>query len=86
MEQQIEIADAVHHGPSGEDWVVARVTETHVYPAGWPSCRAELADCKLLKKATPEQREQMLRDLRRLPRDDERHVADNGLFGATALS
>ena len=75
--EQIEIADAVRHGPTGEDWVVARVTEAHVYPAGWPPCRADLADCTLLEKATPEQREQMLRDLRRLPHDDERRVADN---------
>lgn len=75
---KIEIADAVHHGPTGEDWVVARVTEKHIYPAGWPPCRADLADCKLLTKATPEQRERMLRDLRRLPHGDERRTADNG--------
>lgn len=73
---KIEIADAVHHGPSGEDWVVARVTEEHVYPAGWPPGRALLADCTLLKKATDEQREAMMVQLRKLPMGDDRRLSD----------
>lgn len=74
---KIEIADTVHHGPSGEDWTVARVTEEHVYPAGWPPGRALLADCTLLEKATDEQRESLRVQLRKLPRDDDRHLSDN---------
>lgn len=74
---KIEIADAVHHWPSGEDWVVARVTDEHVYPAGWPPGRALLAHCTLLKKATDEQRESLREQLRKLPRDDDRHLSDN---------
>lgn len=74
---QIEIADAVCHGPSGENWVVARVTGQHVYPAGWPPCRAEIADCRLIAKATEKQRAEMLRNLRKLPPGDERHIAPN---------
>lgn len=74
---QIEIADTVHHGPTGEDWVVARVTDRHVYPAGWPPCRADLADCTLIGKATEKQRAEMLANLRKLPPSDERHIAPN---------
>lgn len=75
--EQIELADYVHHRPSGEDWVVARVTDTHLYPAGWPPGRARLSDCTLLEKATPERLAWMLEELRRLPYDDERRPADN---------
>lgn len=74
---QIEIADTVHHAPSGEDWVVARVTDKHVYPAGWPPCRAELTDCRLIEKATEQQRAEMLAELHRLPASDERHMLPN---------
>lgn len=58
---QIEVADHIHHIPTGEDWVVKRVDDTHVEPAGWPPCRAKLADCRLIKKATPKEREEMRR-------------------------
>lgn len=73
----IDVADSVHHGPSGEDWVVARVTDRHVYPAGWPPIRADLADCTLIEKATEQQRTEMIAKCRLLPVDDARHVADN---------
>ena len=71
---RIQIADAVHHAPTGEDWLVARVTETHVYPAGWPPCRAEIADCTLLKKASEESRRDMIQRLSRLPASDARRI------------
>jgi hypothetical protein len=60
----IDIGDHIHHTPTGEDWVVKSVDETHVEPAGWPPCRAKLSDCRLIKKATPEQREEMRRKTR----------------------
>ena len=47
----IEPGDHVHHEPSGEDWVIGRVSGDRVYPLGWPSSSALLADCKLIKKA-----------------------------------
>lgn len=75
--EQIEIADYVHHRPSGEDWIVARVTDEYLWPAGWPPGRAKLSDCTLLEKATPERRAWMLDELRKLPHDDERRPADN---------
>lgn len=70
----IEIADAVHHAPSGEDWVVARVDETHLWPAGYPPCRALLSDCTLLTKATQTQRDEMTKRLRKMPDNDERAI------------
>jgi hypothetical protein len=44
----------VHHGPSGETWVLAAVDGAHVYPAGWPPSRAEAADCTLVEAADDE--------------------------------
>ncbi|ULQ45931.1 hypothetical protein JN531_012560 [Flagellatimonas centrodinii] len=75
-QEKIEVADAVKHGPTGEEWIVARVTDQHVYPAGWPPCRADRSDCTLIQKATNEQRARMLSDLRRLPSSDERAIGD----------
>ena len=59
MPCQIEPGDAVHHAPSGEDWVVLRVGDDWIEPAGWPPCRARLADCSLIEKGTPAQRAEM---------------------------
>ena len=70
----IEIADTVHHKPSGEHWIVARVSETHVWPAGWPPCRASIEDCELEEKASDVKREAFMRELRGLPASDERHL------------
>ncbi len=71
----IDIGDAVHHGPSGEDWIVARVDDGYVYPAGWPPCRAVAADCTLIKSATAEERAEMIERLQRIPSSDPRHIA-----------
>lgn len=51
LKTTIEAGDHVHHEPSGEDWVIGRVSEDRVYPLGWPSSSALLADCKLIKKS-----------------------------------
>ena len=57
---EIDTADHVHHAPSGEDWVVAYVRGDRLAWCGWPQGEAALADCTLLKKATPEQRDELL--------------------------
>lgn len=59
LRDRIEPGDAVHHAPSGEDWVVMRVGPDWLEPAGWPPCRAKLADCRLLEKGTAQQRAEM---------------------------
>lgn len=64
--------DTVKHRPTGETWVVLRVTAEHLLPAGWPPGRALLADCELLEKATPQQRDEMVAYWERLTDDDDR--------------
>ena len=63
MAEQIDTADHVRHGPSGEQWLVARVTKTHLYPCGWPPSCADLSDCTLIKRATLAERLKLLREL-----------------------
>lgn len=50
----LERGDIVRHVPSGEEWLLLRVKDDYVYPAGWPSSRALAADCVLVSKATPD--------------------------------
>ena len=57
---QIEPGDHVHHAPSGEDWVVLRVIGEYLEPAGWPRSQGRLSDCTLIRKGTPEQRQEMI--------------------------
>ena len=60
---EIDTADIVHHGPTGEDWVVARVKDDRLAWVGWPQGWATLADCTLVRKATEPQRAELLRGL-----------------------
>ena len=59
----IDTGDHVHHAPSGEDWVVAYVRGDRLAWCGWPEGEAALADCTLLKKATPAERDKLLREI-----------------------
>lgn len=61
--QDIDTADHVHHAPSGEDWVVAYVRGDRLAWCGWPQGEAALADCTLTKKATPAERDKLLREM-----------------------
>ena len=74
MSQEIDIADRVHHTPSGEDWVIAKVYDKFVMPAGWPESTALASDCTLIRKATAYEREFMIAACRRLPERDSRHI------------
>ena len=60
---EIDTGDHVLHGPTGETWVVARVLEDKLAWCGWPQGWANLADCTLVKKACPESRLRLLREL-----------------------
>ena len=64
---EIDTGDTVHHEPTGENWIVAFVDGDVLSPLGWPETVAKLADCTLLKKATPEDRAMWQKDLLRLP-------------------
>ena len=61
--QEIDTADYVHHKPSGEDWVVAYVRGDRLAWCGWPQGEAALADCTLVKKADPADRDKLLREM-----------------------
>jgi len=59
----IDTGDAVKHGPTGETWLVAYVEGDRLAWCGWPEGFADLADCTLTRKATPEQRIKLLREM-----------------------
>ena len=59
----IDTADHVHHIPSGEDWVVAYVRGTALAWCGWPEGLAQLADCRLIRKASADERMALLRTM-----------------------
>ena len=63
MELTIDTADSVLHGPTGETWVVAYVESDRLAWCGWPEGEANLADCTLTEKATPEQRDKLLLEM-----------------------
>ena len=69
MELTIDTADSVLHGPTGETWLVAYVEGDRLAWCGWPEGEANLADCTLTKKATPEQREKLLLEMGYLSSD-----------------
>lgn len=57
--------DSVHHGPTGETWVVAYADPSTGFMSwlGYPEGRAAIADCTLTKRATDEDHQRWLRDL-----------------------
>lgn len=59
----IDTGDRVRHRPSGEEWLVARVVGEQLHPCGWPPSRALLSDCALIKRATADERLQVLQEL-----------------------
>jgi hypothetical protein len=60
---EIDTCDTVHHRPTGESWVVAYVRGDRLAWCGWPEGLAALSDCILTAKATPEQRDKLLREM-----------------------
>jgi len=45
----VKAGDTVLHRPTGETWVLLRVKDGYVYPAGWPQSRAREKDCELVE-------------------------------------
>jgi len=58
--ETIDTGDHVKHGPTGETWVVAFVENGRLAWCGWPEGLADLADCALVQKAAPGEREKLL--------------------------
>ncbi len=72
MNENIDTGDTVLHVPSGETWIVAGAAGAHLWPCGWPPGRANVSDCVLLIKATPQEKANLQAQLKRMPHDDER--------------
>ena len=70
-EHRFRCGDVVHHGPSGEDWVVAYADyeSGKLAWAGWPEGVAEISDCTLVRKATDEKHASAVADWARGWRD-----------------
>lgn len=64
-ERPIDTGDHVHHGPTGEDWVVAYVDGDRLCPCGWPPGEARLSDCTRVYECSSEERTDLLRRLTR---------------------
>lgn len=61
---KIDTGDYVHHAPSNENWIVALVEDGRLYWMGYPfGGSAALEDCTLTKKATPEFKERMIKEI-----------------------
>ena len=70
--REIDTGDTVKHGPSGERWIVAFVRDDRLAWVGWPEGYANLADCTLVRKATDEERDNLLRQMADARSDDSR--------------
>ncbi len=56
-----QAGDAVFHRPSGETWLLACDEEGgEVICCGWPESYAKASDCELKRKATAEERLEIL--------------------------
>lgn len=74
LEAAIDTGDHVRHEPTGETWVVACVQGDRLSWCGWPEGAAALSDCTLTKKATPEERADLLARLAAINGPDHRAV------------
>jgi hypothetical protein len=80
---KIDTGDQVVIESIDEIWLVAYVKDDHVYGCGWPYSCIALRHCKLIVKATPEQRLSLLRNLASMKeQDDPRCVHARGVLEA----
>jgi hypothetical protein len=67
----IDTGDTVYHRPSKETWLVACVDGDRLSWCGWPEGTAMLADCDLVQKAAPGEKEKLLRTLADMNNQDD---------------
>jgi hypothetical protein len=60
---EFDTADVVFHKPTNEHWLVAYVKDDRIAWCGWPEGEAKTEDCALVKKATNEERNYLLKSL-----------------------
>lgn len=64
----IDTGDEVLHEPSREEWLVAAVDGDRLYWCGYPfGGSAPVSSCTLTRKATPERRDWLLKELANSP-------------------
>lgn len=70
--KRIKTGDAVHHKPTGEDWIVGAVYyDKNLFSwCGWPEGFANITDCKLVRSCTEDERIDLLREMAAM--DDEK--------------
>jgi hypothetical protein len=61
--QVIDTGDAVYVEGLDETWLVAYCSNGYVCCCGWPESLVEEKRCTMKRKATPEQRLQLLREM-----------------------
>lgn len=71
----IDTADTVKHGPTGETWLVAFVEGKRLWYCGWPEGYADIDDCELVEKATPERKADLIKEFASAPRGGDQRVA-----------
>jgi hypothetical protein len=71
---QIDTADIVNHGPTGEEWTVAYVKDGRIAWCGWPEGEAALADCTLVKAASDDERIALLKQMAEMSGNDARRT------------
>jgi len=82
--QEPRCGDHVHHGPTGEDWVVAHVSNGKLAWCGWPAGVADLSDCRLIKQCTDEEHLKLVNEIASIGSDDfrathaRRYLRDQG--------
>lgn len=81
---EIDTGDVVTHRPTGEEWLVAYVDGDRLAWCGWPAGEAALADCVLTRKATPEQRDELLRQMASINAPDPRRSHARSTLGRPA--
>ena len=86
MTETIDTGDTVRHRPTGEKWLVACVQDGRLSWCGWPEGTADLADCELVEKATPEKRLALLHDLAAIGESDHRQRYAAALLAAHAIT
>ena len=81
---EIDTGDVVTHCPSGEEWLVAYVDGERLAWCGWPSGTALRSDCVLTRKATQEQRDELLEHMAAMDIDDPRRRYARVVLGLAA--
>jgi len=71
---EIRTGDTVEHLLTGETWLVAYVKGNELVPCGWPESFAMLVNCRLIKKGDDKYRDDLIRQMAKLPASDSRGI------------